>query len=99
MQTIDAKNSMNLTDLTRDEKREIWMKRQGETLESLGAVAGCGFSSLSRHLRNETMPTIYHQRLIAHGMPVDALPEPMDRKRGQKPRRAESMMTLAHAQG
>jgi hypothetical protein len=98
MQAIDAKNSMNLSDLTRDEKREIWMKRQGETLEGLAVVCGCGISALSRHFRNETMPTAHHQKLVEYGMPADTLPEPLDRPRGPKPRNAMPMTALAQAQ-
>ena len=76
----------NLAELTRDEKREIWCKRKGETLRNLAQVAGVTKSTLSVHLRRETMPVAQHARLTEYGVPAELLPAPLDRKTGPKPR-------------
>lgn len=78
----------NIAELTRDEKREIWCRRQGETLLSLAQVAGVHKSTLSVHLRSVTMPVAQHARLVEYGVPVDLLPDPLDRRSGPKPRRS-----------
>ena len=77
-------NCFNVADLTRDEKREIWMRRAGETLANLAAVAGCVPSVLSRHLRSDTMPVPMHARLVEYGVPAGLLPDPFEKKRGPK---------------
>ena len=74
----------NLEHLTTDEKRQAWLKRHKCTLTILAEVAGVSVSVLSRSLRSATMPTNQHAALCAFGVPVDLLPEPLDKKRGPK---------------
>jgi hypothetical protein len=85
MSEVSAKTDSFVADLTRDEKREIWMRRNWETLDALAAAAGCCTSVMSRHLRSDTMPTKYHRRLVEYGMPVELLPTPADKRRGPLP--------------
>lgn len=75
----------NLSDLTMDEKREIWLKRNGCTVKRLAEVAGVTVSVLSRTLRNPTMPVAQHQALVQFGVPSEFLPQPLDKKRGPRP--------------
>ena len=75
----------NLSDLTMDEKREIWLKRNGCTVKRLAEVAGVTVSVLSRTLRNPTMPVAQHQALVQFGVPSEFLPHPLDKKRGPRP--------------
>lgn len=84
MKTISEIPFTDLPQLTKDEKREIFTKRQGWTLPLLANVAEISASVLSRHLRNKTMPTISHAKLVAFGMPAELLPEPKDNKSGPK---------------
>ncbi|WP_455784337.1 helix-turn-helix domain-containing protein [Bilophila wadsworthia] len=75
----------NLSELTTDEKREIWMKRNRCTVSRLAEVAGVTVSSLSRALRNSTMPVAQHQALVDFGVPAELLPRPFNRKPGPRP--------------
>lgn len=73
----------NLADLSRDEKREIWMKRHGFTLTGLAGFVGVTTSTFSRTLRNATMPVAQHEKLVRLGMPPEILPKPFDKKPGR----------------
>lgn len=84
---------INLPQLSKNEKREIWMKRQQITMDTLAEVAGVKTPAISRNLRNDTMPVEQHKALVAYGLPAEILPVPMDQKRGPKPRK----MMQAHA--
>lgn len=73
----------NLADLSRDEKREIWMKRHGFSITALARLVGVVPSTFSRTLRNATMPVAQHEKLVRLGMPPEILPEPFDKKPGR----------------
>lgn len=81
-----VKSCANLADLSRDEKREIWMKRNGFTVTSLASFVGVVPATLSRTLRNATMPVAQHEKLVRLGMPAEILPAPLDKKTGPAPR-------------
>jgi hypothetical protein len=76
----------NVTQLTRDEKREIWLKRNSQTLQGLAVAAGVSKGRLSIVLRGETMPPAIHARLVEYGVPEELLPPPLDIPPGPKPR-------------
>lgn len=76
---------INLYTLTPDEKRKIWLKRNGYTMTNLAKVAGVTVSALSRTLRNPTMPVAQHQALVDFGVPPELLPQPLDRRPGPRP--------------
>lgn len=86
MKTVSKISFIDLPDLTRDEKREIWLKRTGNTLRSLAEVAGISLSTMSNHMRNATMPSRQYEALVAYGVPEEVLPDPLDRKPGPKPK-------------
>ena len=75
----------NVADLTRDEKREIWMKRTGHTVTLLASVVGVVPNVLSRYLRSEDMPAMHHAALVAYGVPPEVLPDPVQKARGRTP--------------
>lgn len=75
----------SLADLTRDEKREIWMRRTGHTVTLLAAVVGVVPNVLSRYLRSEDMPAAHHAALVAYGVPPEVLPKPVQKPRGRTP--------------
>jgi hypothetical protein len=83
---VTATRCIDLTEITRNEKREIWIKRQGETLGHLALITGVSTATLSRHLRNETMPVKLHECLVSYGVPAELLPMPLDQKPGSKSR-------------
>lgn len=86
MQNDTAISFLNLPDLSQEEKREIFLRRAGWTLRYLAEKVGVTVSTLSRSLRNPTMPTAQHQTLVKLGMPTELLPEPQDIRRGPKSR-------------
>jgi lambda repressor-like predicted transcriptional regulator len=75
--------------LSKEEKREIWLRRKGITQAMLAKVAGVSPSSLSYLLQQPTMPSARHAALVAFGVPEELLPEPLDRKSGPKPKRLD----------
>lgn len=85
METVNQTSFIDLPELTRDEKREIWLRRTGNTLKLLAGVAGVSVSTLSLNIRNNTMPVRQHETLVAYGVPPQILPDPMDQKPGPKP--------------
>lgn len=80
---------LNLPQLSKNEKREIWLKRKEITLETLANLVGVKVPGLSKNLRNKTMPVEQHATLVAYGLPPEILPAPLDQKRGPKPRNAD----------
>lgn len=95
MKNVSQTSFINLPDLTREEKREIWLRRTGYTLKILAQVAGVSLTTLSLHMRNKTMPVRQHETLVAFGVPPEILPEPLDKKSGPKPRTLESVAAPA----
>jgi hypothetical protein len=73
----------NIAELTRAEKREIWMKRTGHTVTFLASVVGVVPNVLSRYLRSEDMPAAHHAALVAYGVPPEVLPDPVQKPRGR----------------
>lgn len=80
---------INLPQLSKNEKREIWLKRREITLEALAKLVGIKTAAISRNLRNDTMPVEQHKALVDYGLPAEILPDPMDQKRGPKPRKTQ----------
>lgn len=80
---------LNLPQLSKNEKREIWLKRKEITLETLANLVGVKVSGLSKNLRNKTMPVEQHAVLVDFGLPPEILPAPQDQKRGPKPRNTQ----------
>ena len=77
--------SFIVANLTRDEKREIWMKRTGNTVARLASVIGVVPNVMSRYLRSDDMPATHHEALVAYGVPPEVLPDPVSRTPGRNP--------------
>lgn len=75
-----------LTDLTRDEKVLIWLRRTGRTFRGLGAELGLTGDAVAALLRNESCPTHRHRQLLELGVPEELLPPALDIKPGPKPK-------------
>lgn len=75
-----------LTDLTRQERLDLWMRRTGTTFVLLGEICGIHANCVTSHLRADTMPVRHHAALVAAGMPLELLPDPQDQKPGPKPK-------------
>lgn len=75
----------DVTDLSRDEKRETWMKRTGHTVKVLASVVGVVPSVLSRYLASDEMPLVHHNALVAYGVPAEVLLAPVQKTRGRPP--------------
>ena len=91
MKTVSQTSFIDLPDLSRNEKREIWLRRTGNTLKILAQVAGVSLPTLSSQIRGSTMPVRRHEALVAYGVPPQILPEPVDQKSGPKPRTLDSV--------
>lgn len=77
---------LNIADLTRDEKREIWLKRSGHTQAQLADVVGVVPNVLSRYLRAASMQVDHQKALVAFGVPEELLPPPEAKRPGRPPR-------------
>ncbi|MDL2279046.1 hypothetical protein LJC15_00080 [Desulfovibrio sp. OttesenSCG-928-G11] len=91
VKNISEMSFIDLPDLTRDEKREIWLKRSGNTVVGLASVAGVSVPTLSRRLRDEAMPIDMHKLLTDYGVPLEVLPPADDAKRGPRFRSPRSL--------
>ena len=85
MNTNAALSFKDVADLSRDEKREIWMKRTGHTVKALASIVGVVPSVLSRYLASDDMPAVHHKTLVAYGVPAEVLPDPVQKPRGRTP--------------
>lgn len=77
----------NLTDLSREEKLQIFLGRSGLTFKAIGEKLDMTGTAAAKLCRGETMPTRRHAELITLGIPAELLPKPEDIKPGPKPRR------------
>lgn len=75
-----------ITELSRVEKLQVWMTRNGQTFRSLGREIDMSGSCLGRLLRGESMPSWRHRQLLDLGVPEALLPPALDIKPGPKPR-------------
>ncbi|MDR2891573.1 MAG: hypothetical protein LBV80_00580 [Deltaproteobacteria bacterium] len=85
MNTNAALSFKDIAELTRDEKREIWMKRTRHTIAFLASVVGVAPNVLSRYLRSSDMPAAHHAKLVAYGVPEEILPAPVQKSLGRPP--------------
>lgn len=84
MENNVALSFMDLAELSRDEKREIWMKRTGHSVAFLASLLKIYPSVLSRYLLSPEMPAVHHKVLVEYGVPPQLLPEPVYRPPGRK---------------
>ncbi|GFK95426.1 hypothetical protein NNJEOMEG_03289 [Fundidesulfovibrio magnetotacticus] len=78
----------NLTDLSREEKLQIFLNRSGLTFKAIGGKLDMSGTAAAKLCRGETIPVRRHAELVALGIPAEYLPRPEDIKPGPKPRRS-----------
>ncbi len=77
-----------ISDLTRAEKLEVYLKRKNITFSNIAKSIGVAPASARRMLLNEFIPTWRHKQLLAAGIPEQLLPPARDVAPGRKPKKA-----------
>lgn len=83
---MESRSDANLINPTRQESLLLWMRRNGHSFRGYGRDIGLSGVQVANLCGQDTMPTQRHAQLVALGVPVDLLPEPLDVKPGPKPR-------------
>jgi len=76
---------ITISDLTRQEQLELWMRRNGWTYKALGRLVRITGANAARRLNSETIPPQHHEEWVKV-LPVNLLPPAMYLKPGPKPR-------------
>lgn len=75
-----------LSELTREEKLLVWMKRNQESFVTIAKKMHLTRRSIVYLLTSETISPIRHAQLIKIGLPESLLPSPVYKKPGRSPR-------------
>jgi hypothetical protein len=75
-----------LSELTREEKLLVWMKRNQESFVTIAKKMHLTRRSIVYLLTSETISPIRHAQLIKIGLPESLLPPPVYKKPGRSPR-------------
>ena len=75
-----------LSELTREEKLLVWMKRTQESFVTIAKKMHLTRRSIVYLLTSETSSPIRHAQLIKIGLPESLLPPPVYKKPGRSPR-------------
>jgi len=75
-----------ISDLTRAEKLEIYMRRRKITFSHIAKSIGVTTTSARRMLLNVSIPTWRFNQLLAAGIPEELLPPARDVAPGRKPK-------------
>lgn len=75
-----------LSELTREEKLLVWMKRNQESFATIAKKMHLTRRSIVYLLTSETISPIRHAQLIKIGLPESLLPPPVYKKPGRSPR-------------
>ena len=75
-----------LSELTREEKLLVWMKRNQESFVTIAKKMHLTRRSIDYLLTSETISPIRHAQLIKIGLPESLLPPPVYKKPGRSPR-------------
>lgn len=79
------------TDLTRQERLLIWLRRAGITNVDIARKIGVSSSmSVTRWFNAESIPTRRHRQLVDFGIPAELLPPALDITPGPRPRGGRS---------
>lgn len=80
--------SSNLTqsDLTRQERLMIWLRRAGITKMQIARTLGVQPVAIARWFEAKSIPTWRHNQLVQFGIPAELLPPAVDRAPGPKPK-------------
>lgn len=82
---MKSKSPLTTTELTRQERLELWMKRTGWTYKALGHLLDITGANAGRRLKSDTIPP-HHHKIWAQLVPADLLPKAEYQKPGPKPR-------------
>ena len=74
----------SLTDLSRTEKLEIYMKRKGITYGDISSAIGVSRTAARRLLLSNTVPSYRFSQLVRAGIPAEVIPPAKDIAPGPK---------------
>lgn len=78
--------NLSLTDLTRQERLVIWLRRAGISNAALARALGTGQATICRWINHaDSLPSWRHRQLTEFGIPAELLPPAMDIPGGPKP--------------
>lgn len=77
-----------ISDLTRSEKLEIYMKRRKMSFADIGKAIKASRTAAYKLLHGKSVPTYRHAQLIAAGIPEILIPPARDIAPGPKPKAA-----------
>lgn len=80
---------LSLSELTPEEKRQIYFMRTGHTQDSLAELACVSAVSMNRYCRTGEMPEHRHAALVRAGIPPEILPAPVPYRIGTQPPKGE----------
>lgn len=87
---MESNNSVDITSLPlpRQERLRLWLRKQGLSAAAIARKLDLTTGLICRQLSAETIPTRRHAELVALGLPVALLPQPVDLKPGPRPRQS-----------
>lgn len=68
---------INITELTRQERLLIWLRRAGIQYKDIAEQTGVKTAAVSKWFDGDTIPPYRHQQLVDMGIPADLLPLPV----------------------
>lgn len=82
---METKLTLTTIELTRQERLDVWMSRNGVTYKRLGALMGITGANAARLLKAETMPPQRYEQ-VSKIIPAVLLPKSQYLKPGPKPK-------------
>ena len=82
-----------ITDLSRTEKLEIFMKRKQMSFSDIGKAIGVSKASAVRLLRADSVPSYRYAQLVRADIPAVLLPPAKDIAPGPKPKKSITAST------
>ena len=80
--------NITLTDLTRQERLSIWLRREGVSVSSIAQRLNVQVMTVSRWLKAERLSSWRHRQLVELGIPAELLPPAVDVAPGPQKRPA-----------
>lgn len=78
--------NLTQTDLTRQERLVIWLRRAGITKTQVAQAVGVQCVAVARWFKAESIPSWRHKQLVEFGIPSELLPPAIDKAPGPQPR-------------
>lgn len=83
---MSSMEKISLSDLTRQERLVIWLRRAGISNAALARALGTGQATICRWINHaDSLPSWRHRQLVEFGIPAELLPPAMDIPGGPKP--------------